>query len=265
MGVLVVTQARSSGATTTALALGRAWARPVLVVEADPAGGDLAARYGVATSPGLVDLAAAPGSHPAALVAMAQDLGGVRAVVAPVGAEATQAALEALGPGLGWLWTAGDEVDVIVDCGRLPLPPSPLAALVEAATLLMFVTRPTAPGVVSLRHRLSSLPPGLRERSVAVVVGDRPYGADEVAAVLGIPVVGVLADDPVAAAAFGSLEPARMGRSALLRSACVVAEELAEALGDGEGSARVLSESAPTRRRLPCLPARFSLSQNGAR
>ena len=35
MAVLVITQARSSGATTTALALGRCWPRPVLVVEAD--------------------------------------------------------------------------------------------------------------------------------------------------------------------------------------------------------------------------------------
>lgn len=265
MAILVVTQARSSGATTTALALGRCWPRPVLVVEADPAGGDLAARYGVATSPGLVDLAAAPGSHPAVLAAVTQELGGVRAVVAPVGPEATRAALDALGSGLGWLETGGDEVDVIVDCGRLPLPPAPMAALVEAATVLVFVTRPTAPGVVTLRHRLSALPPALRERSVAVVVGDRPYPADEVAAVLGVQVVGVLADDPVAAAAFGSVEPARMGRSALLRSACVVAEGLAAVLGDGHGSA-LSPGRASARQWVPSRrPAGFSLSQNGVR
>lgn len=265
MAVLAITQARSSGATTTALALGRCWPRPVLVVEADPAGGDLAARYGVATSPGLVDLAAAPGSHPAVLAGVVQELGGVRVVVTPVGAEATQAALDALDAGARWLETVGDDVDVIVDCGRLSLPPAPTPALIEAATAVLLVMRPTAPGVVSLRQRVMSLPSTVRDRSVAVLVGDRPYPPDEVAAVLGIPIAGVLADDPVAAAAFGSVEPDRMGRSALLRSASVLAESLVASLGAPTVAAPE-TDSGPARRWVQALrPARCSLSQNGAR
>ncbi|MDA8062446.1 MAG: hypothetical protein M0T80_08475, partial [Actinomycetota bacterium] len=52
---------RSSGVTTLVLALGATWPadRKALVVEADPAGGTLAALAGWPAEPGLVSLAAA--------------------------------------------------------------------------------------------------------------------------------------------------------------------------------------------------------------
>jgi hypothetical protein len=261
MAVVALTQARSSGATTAALALARVWPRPVVLVEADLAGGDLAARYGIATSPGLVDLAATPGSQPAGLRSVAQNLGGIEVVAAPVSAEVTRAALDALGPDKQWVGTVEDG-DVLVDCGRLQVPPTPISPLLESAAVAVFLVRPTAPSVVSLRQRLTTLPESLRNRSVVVLVGDRPYGADEVGATLGIPVVGVLADDPVAAAAFGATEPVQMSRSALLRTAAVVAGEL------------VCRCTAPSDQPAPSparagrwstVTPRFSFSQNGSR
>ena len=265
MAVVVLAQARSSGATTAALALARRWPRPVVVVEADPAGGDLAARYGVAASPGLVDLAARPGTHPATLHSVAQNLGGVDVVVAPVAAEVTRGALDALGPCHEWIHRVEADVDVLVDCGRLPLPPAPVPPLLEAADLLVFLARPTAPSIVSLRQRLASVPESIKRHAVVVLVGDRPYPADEVAAILGLPVLGVLADDPVAAAAFGSAEPVRMGHSALLRSASVLAEAMVTRCAhEHDRTAAMVAEpvrhwSAVSSR------ARFSFSPNGSR
>jgi len=264
VAVLVLTQARSSGATTTAVALARCWPRPVVVVEADPAGGDLAARYGVATSPGLVDLAATPESHPAGLRSFIQNLGGVDVVAAPVASEVTRAALEALGPDHHWARSVDDGTDILVDCGRLPLPPTPVPAVIEAATIAVLLVRPTAPGVVSLRQRLVSLPEQIRQRTVVVLVGDRPYPAVEVAAAIGIPVTGVIADDPVAAAALGSAEPVRMSRSALFRSAALVAEALAARCD--ELPADVTATAGGRVKRWSASPprARFSFSQNGS-
>jgi len=265
MPVISLAQARSSGATTAALALARRWPRPVVVVEADPAGGDLAARYGVATSPGLVDLAAMPGTHPATLHSVAQNLGGVDVVAAPVGAEVVLGALDALGPGADWIERTEAGVDVLVDCGRLPLPPTGVPTLLEVAHLPVFLARPTAPSVVSLRQRLGSVPESIKRHAVIVLVGDRPYPADEIAATIGLPVLGVLADDPVAAAALGSAEPVRMGHSALLRSAEVLAEAMVARCA--RENARTLATVAESSRRWSAVTprARFSFSQNGTR
>jgi hypothetical protein len=265
MPIITLAQVRSSGATTAAVALARSWPRPVVVIEADLAGGDLAARYGVATSPGLVDLAATPRSRPAELRSVAQNLGGVDVVAAPIAPETTRAALEALGPASAWVEAVGDGADVLVDCGRLSLPPAPVLPLVEEATVAVFLCRPTAPSVVSLRQRVASLPESVRQRSVVVVVGDRPYPADEVAATVGLPLGGVLADDPVAAAALGAAEPVRMARSALLRSATVVAEALVARCAQPTDCPSVSAEADRGRWSAVIPRARLSFSQNGTR
>src|SRR3546814_15965987 len=61
VGVLSVKHA--PGATTAAVAIATASATDAVVVECDPAGGDIAARGHLAVEPGLVSLAAA-GRHP---------------------------------------------------------------------------------------------------------------------------------------------------------------------------------------------------------
>lgn len=246
--LVAVTQARSCGATTTSLALALTWSRPVLLAETDPAGGELAARFGRSTQPGLLSLAAAsePPDH-AAVMGVAQLLGLVPTVVAPVGAEAAAAAMAALLPGYACVLGAMPGFDVIADCGRLPGgKDGPASDVLAAAHLVVVLARPNASGVVDLRHRLTSLPSGVRHRSVVVLVGDRPYGAHEVADVVGTPVVGTVATDPAAAdlLAMGETGGWRLARSALMRSARSLAFALSECIPTGVTSGEMSPRAA---------------------
>ena len=74
-----------------------------------------------------------------------------------------------------------------------------------------------------MSHRDSGVDVGL------LLVGDKPYGAGEVSATLGVPVAGVVAWDPQAAAVltgtYGAVRDLR--RSPLVRSVGALAERLA--------------------------------------
>jgi hypothetical protein len=225
----------SPGVTTAALALGAVWSRPdrqPLVVEADPDGGVLAARYGLGTHPNLTELAGRTrtGLRPTEAWDHAQHLpGGLAVVVAHPAAEQTHAALRTgaarIGPHLADL----DHTDVLLDAGRLG-PLSPAIPLLEQAALTVVVLRPRLDEITALSQRL----PALRDHAdVAVLlVGDRPYGPGEVAATLGVEVIGVLADDERGVEALAGDGSARRWRgSALVRSARKVAAELTERLG----------------------------------
>lgn len=219
MAVIVVATAKHSpGATTTALALAdaaSAGGRPVVVVEADPAGGDVAARFGLSTDPGLVSLAAAARRDVTSrtLDEHTQVLpSGVRAVVAPTSVDQAAAALRALADAGPALWAGRD---VVIDVGRLD-PSSPALFLAAAAGQVVWVTRPTVEGVEHVRSRAAALRGVCR--SVVVLVGERPYTARDVTAAIGLPVVGVLADDSRGAAAVATASRAAWA-SVLARSA----------------------------------------------
>jgi hypothetical protein len=227
--LVAVAQARSSGATTAALVLGLCWPRPAVLAELDPAGGVLAARFGLAPNPGLLTLAASgPHSTAADVHAHTQPLGALPAVVGPIGAEAAAAALGQLLPEFGDVLAALDG-DVIADCGRLGPGSVQVAPILSAASLVLLVARPSADGVADLRHRLAILPEKVRSRAVVLLVGSKPYPPAEVAAVLDVEVAGTLARDPGAAdlLASGVTGGLRLGRSALWRSARSVVDALA--------------------------------------
>jgi hypothetical protein len=229
--LIAVAQARSSGATTAALALGLCWPRPALVAELDPAGGVLAARFGLSPNPGLLSLAASDSAAGLALQAHTQPLGALPAILGPVGPEAASAALSRLLPELPHVLSAFD-VDVIADCGRLAAGGGPTVGVLTAASLVVLAVRPTADGVADLRHRLDLLAPDVRARTVVALIGSEPYPPAEVAAVLDVEVAGTLAWDPSAAdlLASGVTEGMRLGRSSLWRSARTLAESLAHRL-----------------------------------
>jgi MinD-like ATPase involved in chromosome partitioning or flagellar assembly len=222
-GVLALTSAKHSpGVTTAALALAvAAGPQPVsLVVEADPAGGDLGACCGLALEPGLGSLAAsARHGAPVDVAAHAQVLpASPFALLAPTSPCLVTGALDSLGPRLpealaDWNGT------VVIDCGRWQSD-WPTANLVASADTLLVVLRPTVEGVEHVHARLDDLQAAGAGTLAALLVGDRPYRPAEVGAVLGLPVAGVLAWDPRAARA---LEHHVIGaetlRSTVVRSA----------------------------------------------
>ena len=198
-GLLALTSAKHApGVTTAAIALAlAAGPEPVsLIVEADPAGGDLAARCDLAVSPGLGSLAAsARNGATLDLTLNVQALpAGPYALLAPPSPDLTTSALEALGDrlidGLS-MWDGA----VVADCGRWE-PSGAAARLIGAADAVLVVLPATVEGVEHVRARLGQITGGAHGPIGALVVGDRPYPAAEVADALGIALAGSLPLDP---------------------------------------------------------------------
>ncbi|MGH9228598.1 MAG: hypothetical protein ACRD07_07655 [Acidimicrobiales bacterium] len=233
----------SPGVTTAVTALAATWPldRGLVVAELDPAGGDLGARFDLATEPGLVTLAAAGRreldrstfaghTQPLPFAGRSGPHGGSegavrRVLVGPVAADQAGAALAALRGGLpGVLSSLG--ADVLVDCGRLD-PSSAAHDVVTEADLLVVVARPVVAEVHHLAARLSALRP---KALSLLLIGDRPYSVAEVADAVGASPLGRLPVDDRAAAALtvGRSDAARiLRRSRLLRDSRALAEGLA--------------------------------------
>ena len=227
--------ARSSpGVTTAMLACASVWPGRVLLVEASEDGGALAARFGLPVEPGLTTLAAASrhtsnGDGPAGLlVEHVQPLPGtdrIEVLVGPASLEPAQALLRAAVGRLTDVLEAAEK-DVLIDVGRLPA--SPLAGpLLQRTDRLLLVVRPRVEELTALAHRLPHLT-GLGPPPELLLIGDRPYGPDEIADTLRIPVLGVLPNDPDTAEALAAAGPSRwLARSPLLRSATGIVDLLA--------------------------------------
>ncbi len=137
-------------------------------------------------------------------------------------------------------WGAAQStVDVIVDCGRIAagLPTVEVFAKADAA---MVLARPSLEQLRLAAHRMASLEASDAKTSL-LLIGDSPYGSDEVAGTLNATVAGVIAWDPRTAATLGGTRGAvrNLRRSPLVRSAATLAEGLAS---PPPGS----SDSAPT-------------------
>lgn len=227
----VIGTARSSpGVTTACLALASC-IDDATVIEADPDGGVIAARFWLARDPSLASLAtAARGALGVSLAEHAQLLPGGQSVV--VGLASGDRAV-ALWRSAGQRLAAALSQDcgvrhLIVDAGRLS-PTAPTGPLVAAADLVLVVARPILEDLHALVNRLEVLQPSVRQLQV-LLVGDAPYSAADVTHHLGVPVIGVLADDPRAADALAGRGAGVTGRwirrSALARSARTVAASL---------------------------------------
>lgn len=228
------------GVTTTTLVLAATWpgGGQRLVVEADPFGGVIAARFGLADTPGLVSLAAeARGDLDSELVwRHAQGLpGGLAVLVAPPSADQANAVLRDLASSLAG-WAASGDVEVFADCGRIGISP-PQRPLLAAAARLLVLCRPTVDQLRPAADRTRSLQ-GAGVKAKLLLVGDMPYGAQEVGATLGVEVAGTVAWDPHTADAVNGFKGSGGGhdRSVLVRSATTLATSLAasDSLGVGQ-------------------------------
>jgi hypothetical protein len=265
MGYVAFASAKGSpGVTTTLAALAGTWPadRPLVLVELDPSGGDLVARFDLGTEPGLVTLAASGRrdlngetllAHTQPLPAAPAGDGPFRRVLAaPVSADQATAALTALRGGLARALD-GVDADVLVDCGRLD-PSSPVFEVATRAELLVMLARPIVSEVHHLSARMGALPSATTS---LLTVGDRPYAVDEVAEAVGAHPLGCVAFDPRAAAALsGDLGNAArvLRRSRLLRDAAAVADALAAWLRPDIDAASTAAPSPPAPAPAPAPP-----------
>lgn len=257
MLLAVLADKGSPGVTTAALALAAAAvgeARgggapgPVLLVEADPGGGDLECWCGPLGAPGLLaavtDVGDAAGCERLRGHAV-EVVEGVDAVVAPTSAGSMAAALQAAGRGFVAALAALAGT-VIVDCGRWQSPAPPLLDLLLAeADLALVACRPTLGGVEHTRSLLPTLRPAGGRVEVVLAGGDRPYGPGEVSAALGATVAGVLPWDPRGVTALAGRGAGR----AFLRSALgmAAAELLRRSDRTPVGPGRVAAQEAGRR------------------
>jgi hypothetical protein len=262
MGIVAFGSVRSCGVTTLALALAATWpnSRRVLLVEADPAGGTLAAASGWPPEPSMVSFAAASrrGLDPEQVWEHCHRLpGGAAALACPVSVDQARSALGMLGAGVGRFSEL--DADVLVDCGRLD-PSLASRGLLDGADRIVLATRPRLADLHALATWTEAHPfDGIRAR--LVMVGDGPYPDGEISETLGIEIGARLPWDPTAAAALVSVPAtARDVRMApLVRAARSLADHLSADLAGaphihaaGEEDAPVGS-SVPLRNRV--LPA----------
>ena len=231
----------SVGVTTAALTLAAVWpdgrGAPV-VVECDPGGGDVAARFGLEVIPGVVSLAAelerfGPAGTGDQVGGHTQELpGGLRVLVAPTSPEEMRLPLERLAEDLPRL--ALGEVDLIVDCGRLEASAmrqrTAVLRLIQRCGLMVVVVRPE---LAALQH-LNVWLPTLRSLDVEVLAllsGRGPYSPEEIAATMDLRVIGALPHDRAAADVVGGASGPRPDRSALFRAARPAGAAIAAVLG----------------------------------
>ncbi|MET8983198.1 hypothetical protein ABZX85_47270 [Streptomyces sp. NPDC004539] len=198
----------SPGVTTTSVGLAAGWpsgGHPV-VVECDPAGGDLLARFRLEAGSGVVSLAAAARHRagPGLVWQHTQRLpGGLPVAAGPVGAEQARTSLAQLtrrgSEVLRWAANRPGTV-VIADCGRLD-PDSPAWKVIEGADALLLLSGAYDDALAHVATRWPATASRV-PRACFVLVGDG-YPTDEVVRELDIAVTARLPHDPKGAALLG--------------------------------------------------------------
>lgn len=251
MGLVAFASAKGSpGVTTTALAMGALWPRPVIVAECDASGADVPLRMeradGGVLDPdrGLLSLAAAgrKGLHPDLVQAHTQRLvGGLDVLVGPRVPEQA-AGMSNFWPLLGAALDGLAGRDVLADCGRIGAT-TPQTAVLRAARLVVLVCTIEPSSVVHLRERLTALSRSLDSASpvgtpIAVAVVAEPRAKESVAQVRAtlarteVPVRAVwhLAYDEKGAGFFKGRIVGRADKTLLIRSARAATDEAAAAV-----------------------------------
>ena len=245
MAVIALTSVSGApGVTTTTLGLGLAWHRPTVLVEADVTPGSaILAGYCRGVLPhdqGIIDVALAVGLGEPVDEAIADHVltldGGLR-LLAGVANSAQVGSVAPVWDPLATALRGMDDlgVDVLVDAGRLGAAHGPLP-LLRRADLVCVLLRADLPSINAARGALGMLGEDLDRLGLGrhvlhtILVGPgRPYTAGEVAAVLGVPMLGALAWDPGSAAVLsaGAAPPRGLARSSLTRSLTALASATA--------------------------------------
>jgi hypothetical protein len=248
MLIAVASMKGAPGVTTLTLGLTALWPElGAVLVECDPDGGDLAARFGHHPDPGLASLAAAArtGSAQVPLAEHVQRLAvGANVVLAPPGDGAAAAVQTLTYRGGEPLRRVGDDQPVVVDLGRLARS-GPGMALAAVADHLLVVTSARLAEATQVQARLEWLRPELSGRLWLVRAGDGGYGSAELTRDLGVQVIWDLPHSRLGAGALtGQLRVPNWRRLKLARAIRGIATTLTTAQ-----PASILPEFDPARLR----------------
>lgn len=200
MLIAMISVKGSPGVTTLSVALAARWSdsERCVLVEADPAGGDLAARFNLAPSPGLVSLAAAGrrSADPELVWQHAQHLpGGLAVVTAPAEADTATAALKLLADSSPHVFRRAADLAatvVVVDCGRADSW-SAAMPIVRSSDAMVVLTRSGAADLAHLARRVGEVGTW-SPRPLLLLRGD-DHPMDEVERALGVPPLGCVPED----------------------------------------------------------------------
>lgn len=248
--VAVCSAKGSPGVSTACLALSLMWPKPVVLVDADPAGGDLLPGFFRGEQPagrGVLSLTldARNSSMRELLWLQVLSMSDSRAWLLPGVSNPRQVRSvdwPQLASSLPDLQYQLQPVDAVSDLGRLrpeaeaarPDSPGP-EPLLRAADLVVIAVGGSLAAVRSAQLRVEQLHgllaegPRRADRLVGLLVGGpRPYGEAEIARALGIPVVAALPHDTRTANTLMAGAPARRGWRAapLMRAASATAAVL---------------------------------------
>jgi hypothetical protein len=219
----------SPGVTTLGLAMSAATGG--VLVELDPAGGDVGCWAGPRGEPGLIRLVALLRHSPpgaALLEAHAPEVWpGVQVVWAPPEADRCEGTVAAIGGRLAPMLRMVDGW-VVLDGGRWS-PSQATAQRLEGCDVVGLVVSPTISGVAHARSLVASLRDFVGSVPVlAIVVGDRGYRTGDVADALGVRTLGPVPWDPRWTQVLLTAGASRLWRrSAFARSVRAVVEDLA--------------------------------------
>ena len=185
MSVVVCTSAKGSpGVSLVSWGLLHCWPRPVVGLEADPAGGSWPLTFGLTSDPGLMDLAAEQGvvTNEAIDRCSTRITQHAQVICAPRESVLTGRALEWIDDRLG-AWP--DHLDVIADAGRFDM--NARHPMLPRADAIVVCTHTTPAAIGSTAQLIAGLDRNIRTDALVRVVtlGSEPYTPLEVVAALG--------------------------------------------------------------------------------
>ncbi len=221
------------GVTTLACLVAAAWPeeRRVVLVECDPSGGDLAARFRLSAHRGWASFGAASrrgdgtepiGPHVQTLPGGLAVLVGARCADRVDDRRAVTSLTRSAGSQVDGHW------DVVADLGRLLPGERGAESWIEHSTALLIVLRRDAPSILRVRERAVALRRRRRGTTGLVVVGSGSFRDREIERFTDLPVVAVLPDDLDAARIAGGAPGGsrRLSRHLLVESAGRLASRL---------------------------------------
>ena len=235
-GIALMSAKGAPGVTTCAVLLAAVWPMPAMLVEADPAGGDLRSWYTDASGQplradvGVVSLLSRQAAGaPLSLREHCHTLPGGLAVLVGPETRAQFELLRAQIPQLAAGIRAAEQA-VLVDLGRVETT-ALVSPLLEACALSLVVCKPTVASIRHTRTLLAAAPQPCR----VLLIGTAAQRRDAAQA-LGVSPEQVLAlaDDPISAAALAGGWTRRLDRSPMVSSARQVASLLHAQLADPE-------------------------------